>query len=91
MRTKGDQRIGLLMEAKEKFLVSETFEPGSGAYRLACVCARLCEDEECRNWLEQSREPGILVTRDEMLEEPHFELVRERDWFQALAGAPVLK
>ena len=27
---------------------------------------------------------GILVTRDELAEEPHLESVRQRDWFQAL-------
>jgi len=89
MRASGEERLGLLREAREGFLASESREPGSGAYRAACVSARLGEEDECRKWLEQSREPGILVTRDELAEEPHLESVRDQDWFQALIGEPV--
>ena len=84
MRAAGEERVHLLREAKEKFLASETREPGTGAYRTACVCARLGEEEECLHWLTESREPGILVTRGEMADEPHFESVRQSDWFRGL-------
>jgi len=84
MRTSGEERLGLLREARENFVASESREPGSGAYRAACVSARLGDEDECRKWLAQSREPGILVTRDELAEEPHLESVRDRDWFQSL-------
>ena len=84
MRAAGEESVRLLRDAKEKFLASETREPGTGAYRAACVCARLGEEEECRHWLTESREPGILVTRGEMADAPHFENVRQSDWFQGL-------
>jgi hypothetical protein len=48
----------------------------------------LGEVEECRHWLEESREPGILVTRGEMAEETHFGNVRQCDWFQGLVAEP---
>jgi Zn-dependent protease with chaperone function/tetratricopeptide (TPR) repeat protein len=88
MRVMGEDRVRLLREAKEKFLASETRKPGTGAYRAACVCARLGEVEECRHWLEESREPGILVTRGEIADETHFENVRQCDWFQGLVAEP---
>lgn len=91
MRVEGEERARLLREALEKFLSSEALEAGTGAYRAACVYARLGEEEECRNWLEKSREPGILVTRDELAEESHFDDVRQHDWFQALIAEPVLR
>jgi hypothetical protein len=87
MRASGGESVRLLREAKEKFLASESRVPGTGAYRAACVCARLGEEEECRRWLEASHEPGILVTRDELAAEPHFESVRGRDWFPRVAQA----
>jgi hypothetical protein len=89
MRASGQERLGLLREARQNFAASESAEPGSGAYRAACVSARLGEEDECRKWLEQCREPGILVTRDELAEEPHLESVWDRDWFQALVAEPV--
>jgi tetratricopeptide (TPR) repeat protein len=87
MRITGEERVRLLLEAKDKFLASETRQPRTGAYRAACVCARLGEVEECRRWLEESREPGILVTRGEMADETHFENVRQCDWFEGLVAA----
>ena len=40
--------------------------PGPSAYNVACICAELGEMEECRQWLEQSGEPGGSVSRDQM-------------------------
>lgn len=61
IRASGQERPGLLREARENFLASESREPGSGAFRAACVSARLGEQDECRKWLEQSTEPGLLL------------------------------
>ena len=82
MRACGEESVRLLRQAKEKFLGSELREPGSGAYRAACVCARLGENEECPEWLKKSRKPGVLVTRDKLAGESLFEPVRYTDWFQ---------
>jgi tetratricopeptide (TPR) repeat protein len=82
LRVCGEESVSLLRQAKEQFLGSELREPGSGAYRAACVCARLGENEECRQWLKKSREPGVLIARDELAAESPFEPVRYTDWFQ---------
>jgi heat shock protein HtpX len=76
IRRPGEEAASMLRQAKAKFLESESCEPGTGAYRAACVCARLGETDECFEWLEKSREPEILVTADEMEREAHLESVR---------------
>jgi Zn-dependent protease with chaperone function len=95
MRARGENHTRLLLIAKEKFLESETHEPGTGAYRAACVSAHLGQEDECRRWLEASREPGILVTRDEMADEPHFAppavVSRPRSLARRIYSRPLLK
>jgi len=86
MRATGETSLRYLREAKQKFIESEGRDPGTGAYRAACVCARLGQPEECKQWLEQSREPGVFIAREEMAAEPHFASVRECEWFQSLVA-----
>jgi hypothetical protein len=83
----GDESVRLLRQAKRKFIEAETLEPGTGAYRAACVCARLDEQAECRHWLEQSQEPGRFITGEEVAAEPHFRSVRDYEWFQELLAS----
>ena len=58
---------------KVRFL---TFGPG----------AQLDEQAECRRWLEKSREPGILVSREQMAQEEELASVRGCDWFREMLG-----
>jgi hypothetical protein len=75
---------GSLEAAKEKLTAAESHEPGSAAYNLACVCSQLGHESECREWLQRSREPGVLVSRDQMSTETELAAVRDLAWFQEL-------
>lgn len=77
---------GSLEAAREKLTAAEAHAPGSAAYNLACVCAQLGDDGECRQWLERSREPGVLVSREQMATEAELAAVRDRAWFRELVG-----
>ena len=82
----GAEATRLLTEARKKLTEAESREPGSAAYNLACVCAQLGDEGECRQWLEKSREPGILVSREQMANEQELGLVRELAWFREMLG-----
>jgi hypothetical protein len=75
---------GSLAAAKEKLAAAESHAPGSAAYNLACVCAQLGDEAECRRWLERSREPGVLVSREQMSTEQELAAVRDLPWFREL-------
>jgi tetratricopeptide (TPR) repeat protein len=75
---------GLLESAKQRLTAAESVEPGSAAYNLACVCAQLGDESGCRHWLERSREPGILVSREQMSAEQELAAVRDQPWFREL-------
>jgi len=83
-RADGAERVRLLEEARNKFAEAESRAPGRAAYSLACVAARLGEPEECRQWLEKSREPGIRISADRMARDPALASVRDCDWFRRL-------
>ena len=72
-----EEATRLRLEAKKKLLEAET----PAAYNVACACALLGETEECRHWLEVSREPGLLVSSDSMRRQQEFESVRGERWF----------
>jgi tetratricopeptide (TPR) repeat protein len=80
--TVGEESVRLLRRAKQKLLLAESREPRSNAYNLGRLCAELGELSECRHWLEQSGEPGILVSREEMAAEAEFESVLNEEWFR---------
>ncbi|HLK66521.1 MAG TPA: hypothetical protein VKU19_23970 [Bryobacteraceae bacterium] len=80
----GEERAQLYREVKRKLLDLEAGTPQSAAYSLACLCAQTGEIEECRRWLEASREPGIQYSRDAMEKQEEFAAVRSQDWFQAV-------
>ena len=82
----GEQATRLLNDAKTRLEEADRQEPGSAAYNLACVCAQLGDDAACRQWLEKSREPGVLVSREQMATEEELAGVRGSDWFRALLG-----
>jgi tetratricopeptide (TPR) repeat protein len=73
---------GRLEEARQKLTEAETLDPTSAAYNLACVCAQMGDEAECRRWLEHSGEPGVLVSREQMSNELELAAVRERPWFR---------
>jgi hypothetical protein len=80
----GPERVRLLEEARKQYLETESQRPGRGAYSLACISARLGEPEQCRQWLEKSREPGIRISAQGMARDPALSSVRDCDWFRQL-------
>ena len=83
-RARPDDATRLLETARQKLMEAESREPGSAAYNLACVCAQLGDDDACREWLQRSGEPGVLVSREQMSVEEELAAVRDRPWFREL-------
>ena len=77
----GEESVRLLQEAERKYATLETWATGSAAYDLACVCAELHNLEECRYWLQESREPGFRISADAMARDAALQSVRECTWF----------
>lgn len=85
--TKGEESAQLLQEAKAKYAELESWATGSAAYDLACVCAELQDGQQCRYWLQESREPGVRISADAMARDAALHGVRECEWFvRLLAG-----
>jgi hypothetical protein len=82
--TEGEESIRLLEEAKGKYAELESWATGSAAYDLACVCAQLHDPDQCRYWLQESREPGFRISADAMARDAAMQSVRECDWFVRL-------
>jgi tetratricopeptide (TPR) repeat protein len=58
------------------------------AYNLACVSARLGDEKACREWLQKGQRAGTLPARQQILDDPDLESVRQQKWFQALIAKP---
>lgn len=72
----------LLIEAEDALLKAESLMPGSGAYNLSCVYARMGNETECRRWLERASAIGKLSTKEHMTVDPDLDNVRESQWFK---------
>lgn len=72
----------LLQQAKEKFLEAERLNPGIGTYNIACVCALLKQEEECKQWLTRFATSSSRL--ECLLEDEDLSVFRKRDWFLRL-------
>jgi tetratricopeptide (TPR) repeat protein len=79
-----ENRGRVLEEAERKCLKAESLMEGSGAYNLACVCALLGKEAECRKWLETGSRCGTLPTRSKAMADPDLESVRNEEWFKQI-------
>lgn len=77
------QPAQLLPEARSKFIEAEAVSPGAGSDNLACVNAVEGREDECKKWLQKSKDLGTLPSRDHLLNDADLESVRDREWFQA--------
>ena len=73
-----------LANARKKLLRGEELDPGSGSYQLARLMALLANETGCREWLEKSKQQGVLPHSNIWMNEPDFDSVRESKWFQKL-------
>lgn len=77
-------RDSFLDEAKDALIRAEHLIPGSGAYRLACINARVGKTKLCREWLERAKKAGTLPSSKELNAAPYLKDVRGQKWFKRL-------
>ncbi len=80
----GKKRKNLLDEAKEKCLKAESIKTGEGSYNLACVCASLDDEKECKKWLKTGEQAGTLSTRKHAMGDDDLKSVRSKQWFKEI-------
>lgn len=78
----GDGRRDAYLEAKDLLLRAERLAPGSGAYAMACVSARLGDSTLCEKWLERAERWGTLPARAVLTASPYLAAVRDERWFK---------
>jgi NAD-dependent SIR2 family protein deacetylase/Tfp pilus assembly protein PilF len=81
-KKEGIEADRLLNDAEEKFQKTEKIEEGKGAYNLACIYAIRRNEEDCKKWLELSRDKGALPNRKHIEEDEDLEFVRDKKWFK---------
>ena len=59
----------------------EALSPRQVSYDLACVHARLGDNDKCREYLERCIEYGELPTRSHLESDPDLDSVRGDPWF----------
>ncbi len=86
-RTEGEAARASYSEAKRLFLRAEELAEGIAVYSLAGVCAALGEEDECRRWFERALAADMLPERVDIVCDPEFAGVLDRDWFLAVLDA----
>ena len=71
-----------LNESKEKIIIAENLEPGSGSYNLACVSSLEGNETECQKWLENSLKYNKLLPLDHLMKDTDLDAMRDKPWFQ---------
>ena len=79
-----DSRQTLLGLARESLLTAQELSAKAAAYNLGCECALAGDLDECRGWLQISKEAGHLPPREQLLEDPDLASVRQEEWFDEL-------
>jgi len=73
----------LIDEARVKLETAEKINSDK-VYNLACVLARLGEEEKCKEKLFHCKEKNTLPSKEHLLEDVDLENVRELNWFKDL-------
>jgi hypothetical protein len=79
-------RAFLLDEARDHLMRAESLQPGSGAWRMACLSARQGRAPLCQQWLQRAHKYGALPARDEVESCSDLALVRHEEWFVAIVN-----
>jgi len=77
----GAEAEALFRAATEKCEQTNVLKLGSGAYNLACIAALQGRPEDCRHWLEVSRDNDFLPDRAHLEKDTDLDPVRELPWF----------
>jgi len=83
----GDLRAHLLDQARDHLMRAESLQPGSGAWRMACLSARQGRKEPCQQWLQRALKHNALPPREEVERCADLVPVRREKWFKALLEA----
>jgi tetratricopeptide (TPR) repeat protein len=67
--------------ARTKYEQANSIVPGSAAYDLACLSALLEETGQCRKYLEESRDRGLLPPAAYVESDSDLVSVRQSEWF----------
>ena len=81
-----DSRQNLLGLARESLLAAQELSAKAAAYNLGCERALAGDLDECRGWLQISRDAGHLPPRKQLLEDADLASVRQEEWFDELLG-----
>jgi hypothetical protein len=76
------RREALLNEVKDVLIEAEMVSPGSAAWLLACVNARLGNSALVRKWLERARKSETLPEGAKVASSAYMMHLREQNWFQ---------
>ena len=82
--SQGPRQELLYAEAKDELIRAEHILPGSGSWKLACICARQGQERLCQKWLERAGKAGALPSRDTLMKSPHLSTVKNKRWFKRL-------
>jgi hypothetical protein len=63
---------------------AENIKGGSASYNLACVNALMGNEEDCKKWLQKSKEKGTLPSLKHVNEDKDLDSVRDKQWFKDL-------
>jgi hypothetical protein len=74
-------RTNLLRLARGALLSAQELSAKAATYNLGCVCALGGDLEECREWLEESKEAGHLPPSVCLLADSGLAIVRDKTWF----------
>ena len=78
----GDEADALFALAAEKLVHANIIRLGWGSYDLACIAALTGREDECRKWLEDSRDTGHLPSKQHLEEDTDLDSMRDTDWFK---------
>lgn len=79
----GKEANALFEKAREKYLQAEKIKKGFGAYNLACIESHLGNEDECKRWLEASRETSINLPPLEYIQkDADLDPMRDKQWFK---------
>jgi hypothetical protein len=77
----GDAKITLFQEAKDHLIRAERVMPGSGAWLMSCIHARLNNGEMCIQWLERAKKASMLPHPKDIQSHAHFRTAINQPWF----------
>lgn len=80
----GEHKDVLFSEARDALLLAEHITPGSGAWTLACISARVGSEALCERWLQRAVKRGMMPSKAEIKSSPYMVNVIRKAWFEKI-------